>query len=333
MTNPRVAHASAPLRLDFAGGWTDVPPFSQREGGLVVNTTIGLYAHASVEPGGEGILLTSLDLNDQMRVSGPEDLHPRGRLALLQSAVKRFPVGPCEVISRSEAPSGSGLGSSGALDVALVSALRHSRGEPFDRADIAHSAWQIEVEDAGLAGGKQDQYAAALGGFRAMTFRDSDVETESLTLDEAFTEHLRRHLLLCYTGTSRVSADTIARVMGGYARGDSGITGALQRLKETAAAMRGALCAADLPRVGRLLSENWRNQCQLDSRMQTGPMARLERAMADAGVLGGKAAGAGAGGCMFFLCPSDPGLAAQAARAVGATILDVNLVGEGVRVW
>ena len=150
--SPRIAHASAPLRLDFAGGWTDVPPFSAREGGLVVNTTIGLYAHAAVEPGGEGVLLTSEDLQDQLRVSHAGDLTRGGRLALLKSAVRLFPVGPCEVISRSEAPPGSGLGSSGALDVALVSALLRAVGEELDRPAVAHAAWKVEVEDAGMAG-------------------------------------------------------------------------------------------------------------------------------------------------------------------------------------
>ncbi|MEO8199663.1 MAG: GHMP kinase, partial [Gemmatimonadota bacterium] len=116
----RIVRAAAPLRLDFAGGWTDVPPFSTNEGGLVVNTAISLYAHASVEPGGEGFLLTSEDLQDQLRVSSIDELKGGGRLALLQSALRLFPVGPCEITSRSEAPPGSGLGSSGALDVALV---------------------------------------------------------------------------------------------------------------------------------------------------------------------------------------------------------------------
>jgi D-glycero-alpha-D-manno-heptose-7-phosphate kinase len=297
-----------------------------------VSTTIGLYAHASVEPGGEGILLTSEDLADTIRVAEPALLDPRGKLALLQSAVKRFPVCPSEVISRSEAPPGSGLGSSGALDVALVAALLGARGETLSRQDIAHVAWQLEVEDAGLAGGKQDQYMAALGGFRVLTFADPMVEAEPLVLEDAFARHLGEHVLLCYTGTSRISANTIARVMSGYSKGDATIASALHGLKETALRMREALCSGDLARVGDLLSENWRCQRSLDPMMQTEEMARLESAMAGAQVLGGKAAGAGAGGCMFFLVP-DPARARDAAQSAGARILPVTLVKEGVRSW
>ena len=89
-----------------------------------------------------------------------------GRLALLQAAVRMFPVFPGTVTSRSEAPAGSGLGSSGALDVALVSALGLARGDTFDRHEVADAAWRLEVIEAGMPGGKQDQWASALGGFR-----------------------------------------------------------------------------------------------------------------------------------------------------------------------
>lgn len=331
--SPRIAHASAPLRLDFAGGWTDVPPFSAREGGLVVNTTIGLYAHAAVEPGGEGVLLTSEDLQDQLRVSHAGDLTRGGRLALLKSAVRLFPVGPCEVISRSEAPPGSGLGSSGALDVALVSALLRARGEEIDRPAVAHAAWKVEVEDAGMAGGKQDQYAAALGGFLSLTFNDPDVIPEPLSLDPEFARHLERHLVICYTGSSRVSADMIQRVMLGYETGKPGITRALKGMKEVAERMGAGLRQSDLAGVGSLLSENWRYQRLLDPGMRTDMMGRLEQAVESVGVLGGKAAGAGAGGCMFFLATADPVAVAAAAREAGATVLPTTLVREGVRTW
>jgi D-glycero-alpha-D-manno-heptose-7-phosphate kinase len=216
--------------------------------------------------------------------------------------------------------------------VALVAALLGARSESLPREDIAHVAWQVEVEDAGLAGGKQDQYLAALGGFRVLTFTDPKVETEALALDDDFTRHLEAHLLLCYTGTSRVSANTIARVMGGYVRGDSTIAGALHGLKETALRMRDALRFGDLALVGKLLSENWRCQRDLDPMMETDDMARLGSAMAGAGVLGGKAAGSGAGGCMFFIAP-DMARAREAAEKAGARIFPVTLVKEGVRSW
>ncbi|MEO8200266.1 MAG: hypothetical protein ABI679_07085, partial [Gemmatimonadota bacterium] len=231
------------------------------------------------------------------------------------------------------APPGSGLGSSGALDVALVSALIAARGETMDRAAIAHAAWRVEVEDAGVAGGKQDQYAAALGGFLRLEFQGTAVRTASLALDPQFVRHLERHLVICYTGSSRVSANMITRVMNGYERGDPVIVEALRGMKDVASSMITALHRSDVAAVGALLSRNWHYQRQLDPGMCTDMMARLEKAVESAGVLGGKAAGAGAGGCMFFLANSSPRAVGQAAVAAGARLLPATLVGVGVRSW
>jgi len=149
---------------------------------------------------------------------------------------------------------------------------------------------------------------------------------------------LERQTLLCYTNKSRVSGDTISRVMGAYERGDPKVTGALHGLKETGNAMAEALRAADLARVGALLSENWKHQQALDPGMRTADMAQLEVAAGKAGALGGKAAGSGAGGCMFFVMRGD---AREAARTVaggggkgdGAQVLPLAWANEGVRSW
>jgi D-glycero-alpha-D-manno-heptose-7-phosphate kinase len=334
MSNAQWAgRASSPLRLDFAGGWTDVPPFSAREGGVVVNATIGLYAHARVVPGGDCFLLRSEDLNEDLAVERLDELRPEGKLALLQAALRRYPLPYCILSSRSEAPAGSGLGSSGALDVALVGALTQARGEPVDSMKVAEAAWRLEVVEAGMPGGKQDQWASALGGFRRFTFHDPAIESERLRIDPAFLEHLERHLILCYTGTSRISGRMISRVVGGYERGEPEIVNAFHGMKDVAIRMAEALTAGNPELVGSLLNENWRHQCNLDPGMRTDDMAKLERAMSAAGVFGGKAAGAGAGGCMFFLARANPGHVAAAAAAAGARILPVAWTAEGVRTW
>jgi galactokinase/mevalonate kinase-like predicted kinase len=146
-------------------------------------------------------------------------------------------------------------------------------------------------------------------------------------------DFLERHMILCYTGTSRISGRMISRVVGGYEQGVDHIVRAFHGMKELALRMAEALEAGDAALVGRLLDENWACQCRLDPGMRTGEMARLERAMAEAGVLGGKAAGAGAGGCMFFLARSDPAAAADAARSAGATVLPLRWTADGVREW
>ncbi len=327
---PRVFRVSAPVRLDFAGGWTDVPPFSEREGGAVVNAAIGLRVYAEVELGGEGMLLRAEDLQEALRVSHPVELSQGERLPLHRAALRMFPVGPCAVRTRSEVPPGAGLGSSGALDVALVAALTVARGERVDPEEVALHGWQLEVIEAGLAGGRQDQYAAALGGFHLFEFRDPQVTATPLLLDPSFQEELARRMVLCYTGRSRVSGETITRVMAAYQRGDPTVVAALRRLRTLAYEMADALRAGDFAKIGALLDENWRCQQALDRGMCTPEMDRLEAALREAGALGGKAAGAGAGGCMFFLAGGDAERLREAAGRSGAELLPVRWSPEGV---
>ena len=331
---PTEYHATAPLRLDFAGAWTDVPPFSAREGGVVVNAAIGLHTHVALTIGGKLLRLVAEDLGQTLECANSGGLVLDGKLDLLKAALRRFPVlGAFTLTTRCDAPLGSGLGSSGALDVALVAALTRARLERLGERDLAEQAWQVEVIEAKIPGGKQDQYAAALGGWHRLSFRDPDVGVEPLTLDPAFAAALERQIVLCYTHTSRVSGDTIARVMSAYERGDRKVTGALRGLKDVAEAMVLALRGADLARVGGLLAENWTHQQALDPGMQTPEMARLEQAMRAAGAIGGKAAGAGAGGSMFFLINGDRRAAVDAAAAAGVTVLPATWAAEGARAW
>ena len=322
--------AVAPVRLDLAGGWTDVPPFSEREGGVVVTAAIRLFARAEVQLGGRGFRLISEDLQDRLEVSDSAGLVRDGRLDLMKAGLRMLPVGACTLTTRSEAPSGSGLGSSGALDVALVAALSAARGESPDPVAIAETACHLEAVEAGIPGGRQDQFASAHGGFLRLDFRDPEAEVQRLKLDPAFAGELARRTVLCYTSASRFSGATIARVMRAYEQGDSGVVAALHGLRDVAESMFTALTTADFAGIGRLLSANWSHQQALDPKMRTEEMARLESAVIAAGALGGKAAGSGAGGCMFFLAPEDPATVIEAANACGARVLPVRWAMRGV---
>jgi D-glycero-alpha-D-manno-heptose-7-phosphate kinase len=322
--------ASAPVRLDLAGGWTDVPPFSAREGGVVVTAAIRLFARADVQLGASGFRLISEDLQDRLEVADSAGLVRDGRLDLLKAGLRMLPVGGCTLTTRSDAPPGSGLGSSGALDVALVAALSAARGERRDPVEIAETACHLEAVEAGISGGRQDQFASSLGGFLRLDFKDPSAEIHRLKLDPEFMEDLARRVILCYTGASRFSGATIDRVMRAYEQGDRAVTAALHGLRDVAESMADALIAADAARIGQLLSDNWRHQMALDARMCTPEMARLERVLHQAGSLGGKAAGSGAGGCMFFLGPDRPEDLLDAARQTGARVLPVRWAMRGV---
>jgi D-glycero-alpha-D-manno-heptose-7-phosphate kinase len=332
----RPAAAAAPVRLDFAGGWTDVPPFSAREGGAVVSAAIGLFVRADVRPEGSGFHIIAEDIGERMDLPADSSLLPDGRLDLHKAALRMLGVKPpVTLFTRSDAPKGSGVGGSGALDVALVTAISAATASdgavPTSVNALAETAWRLEAVEAGVPGGRQDQWAAALGGFNLLRFRDPAVHVERLELQPEFQTELARRTLLCYTGASRLSGDTIARVMGAYERNESRVVGALRELCGVAERMAAALRSADLAGVGALLSENWRLQQALDTHMSTPAMAGLEAALGAVGALGGKAAGSGAGGCMFFIAGDDVAAAENAARRAGARLLPVRWELRGVR--
>lgn len=328
----QVYRASAPVRLDFAGGWTDVAPFAVAEHGAVVNAAIDLRTEAQVQPGGEIFRLTSDDLGETIELREQSGLDSNGRLGLLRAALRLSGLTGGSLRTRSQVPPGSGLGSSGALDVALIAALDAAQGRQRSLQNLAEAAWRLETIEAGLPGGKQDQYASALGGFHHLGFEAGSVAVTPLRLEPDFLAELEQRILVCYTGTSRVSSSTIERVMTAYTEGRDQVVTALRALAGLADQMAEALLQGDLSRCGALLRQNWQEQQRLDAGMCTGTMARLEAAMDRAGSLGGKAAGAGAGGSMFFILSGERDAAARAAREAGATVLPFTWAAQGVRI-
>ncbi len=330
-----IAHARAPLRIDLAGGWTDVAPYCRNAGGAVVAVAITLYAHVQVRPRRGGVSLHALDLGAAVSARQATELRADGELALLKAAARRLgPAAGFEVQTSSDAPPGSGLGGSGALGVALVAAFAALDGERPMPAEVALRAHRLEAEDAGIVGGKQDQYAAALGGLQFLEFGDPGVRATRLDPPPERLRELERHLVLCYTGASRLSADTHERVWRRYGEGDAAVARALDALRACAIQMRDAVGDGDVARVAAILARNWTAQRALADGMETEKMRELASAAAGAGAAGWKACGAGSGGCMVFAAKAGRALAvAEALRAAGGTVLRFAFDGAGVTAW
>ncbi len=330
-----IANARAPLRIDLAGGWTDVAPYSARRGGAVVNVAISLHAHVQVRRQRSGVNLHALDLGAAASARHAAELRPDGELGLLKAAARRFgPRGGFEVLTTCDAPAGSGLGGSGAMGVALVAAFAALRGDRPLAAEVAQTAFELEAGDVGIVGGQQDQYAASLGGLQFLEVGERRVSATRLAPPEDGLRELERHLVLCYSGASRPSAEMHARVWRRYAEGDRATAKALDGLRDCALEMREAVARVRLGAVGDILSRNWAHQRALGDGMETGAMRALARAAAGAGAAGGKACGAGAGGCMVFLAKAGRAFAvAEALRAAGGQVLRFSFDGGGVVAW
>ncbi|MGH7524250.1 MAG: hypothetical protein ACREK8_08085 [Gemmatimonadales bacterium] len=321
---------SAPVRLDFAGAWTDVAPFATIEHGAVVNAAIDLRTRVELQLDQPRYDLWARDLDERAQADTPEQLGRDGRLELLKAAVRLGDLGPCRIHTKAEAPPGSGLGTSGALGVALVHAVDTALGAVRDVVATARAAWQMETVDAAVAGGQQDQFASAMGGFQHLSFDRGGTRAVALVVEPEFARELASHMLVCYTGRSRFSGNMITKVMQAYQDGEHHVGAALRALTQIGDAMAGAFRRHDLTAIGRLLAANWTEQQRLDPGMCTPEMSQLYDAMRSAGAVGGKAAGAGAGGSMFFVVPGDMSRAERMAREGGATLLPLRWAGRGV---
>lgn len=306
--------ARAPTRIDLGGGWTDVPPYCDREGGFVCNIAITLYSVATIAPASR---------------AGPE---AGGEHApLLRAAVRRSGVEGIAASLRNEFPVGAGLGGSSAASAALLAALRTWRGQPIDRVEIAEEGRRIEVEDLRVAGGRQDHYAATHGGALALTF-DAGVDVRRIPLGRPTRDALVGSATLIYTGESRISGDTITAVLDGYNAREARVLNALARMRELAMDMAAALESCDLHALGELLEEHWHHQRSLHPSIPTARIDEIVSRASRAGALGAKAMGASGGGCVLIL--SRPGKRAEVTNAVCSLgeILAFDVDDDGVSI-
>jgi D-glycero-alpha-D-manno-heptose-7-phosphate kinase len=330
-----IIHARAPVRVDFAGGWSDVPRFAEAEGGVVANAALTLHVHVECRLGGRQIRLHAEDLAIRVVAAGPAELVYDGKLDLHKAALNMLPVtGGLELLTRSDVPPGSGLGASGALDVALVAALARARRERCDATELAELGFALETAELALDGGRQDQYAAALGGWHELLFGRGAVEVRPIAASRETLRELERHVVVAYTGQSHFSSQTHRRVWDAYAAGRPDVVDALRAIRDLGREAAAALRAADWRGLGRVVDENWRQQRRLDSSISTPALQRVETAARAAGAWGLKATGAGAGGCLLILMAPDavPGVR-HAVTAAGATLLDARFDADGAQVW
>ena len=308
--------ARAPTRLDFGGGWTDVPPYSDERGGCVCNVAIELHATATVNSRmGTGIHLTE---------SGGDN-------ALAAAAIRRAAMPDVRVHVEADYPLGAGLGGSSAAGVAVLGALATWRGDTIDPGRLAEESRQLEVEDLGIPGGRQDHYAAAMGGALGLWF-GGGVKAKRIALSDRTVEALNRRCIVVYTGQSRISATTITAVMDAYRAKHASVLGALDRMRDLAAQMVEVLEGGDMDSLGRMVGEQWVHQRSLDPAIPTPLIDTILAEATAAGALGGKALGASGGGCVLAIAAEGREADVQRAMAARARPLPVRVAQHGFEV-
>ena len=329
--------SKAPLRISFAGGGTDVPPYPQERGGAVLSVTINKYAYASLLPADDdAITVHSLDYDIVAKYHGEADLAYNGELDLVKAAIRRLAVQKTglHLFLHSDAPPGSGLGSSSTLVVALVGLFRPWLRQPLTDYQIAELAYQIERLDLGIKGGMQDQYAAAFGGVNFIEFTDKAVIVNPLRVSPDRLNELEYNLLLCYTGRTRVSANIVARQTESFIAKRKEVVRALDAQKEMAIQMKNALLKGQLDDFGHLLHEAWQTKKHLDPAITTPEIDAMYETGRKEGALGGKILGAGGGGYLLLYCPFDrKHVVAAALERLGGQVVNFGFELRGLQTW
>lgn len=295
--------ARAPLRISLGGGGTDLPAYYEQHGGLVVSTTINKYVYVMVNSCNDDMQITSADYQTFYRHSVGMPLNWDGHLALPRAVLHEFGLNRAiSLFLASEVPPGTGLGSSSAIAVALVRVIAACLRRSLSRQEIAELACRIELEKLTAPIGKQDQFAAAFGGFNALTFNAERVIVEPIAVSAADRITLDRRLMLFFTGTTRNSAAILAEQQQASARHDGATVAGLHRIKELAALSRACLESGDLDGIGYLLDEGWRQKRRLASGISNSRLDELYTLARHYGALGGKITGAGGGGFLLLYC-------------------------------
>lgn len=290
--------AESPVRIDFAGAWTDVPNFYETFGGATLNAAITKYVS------GELLASSSGQGQDGMTVQ-----------------------------YRTEIPWGTGLGSSACMNVLWLGLIK---GRPLstvqERLTIAEDAFRIE-KILGIIGGKQDQCASAVGGINVFEFSKEGIRSTPVNVSPSRVKELESLLLLCYTGTARLSSKIHENVWGKFAKGHREVIDALIRMRDSAFDGKNAMETGDFPKFGAILTTQFECAKILDASTSNQTLEDLFGLVRE-DVLGGKPCGAGGGGCVVFCCKGEKekANAARKIRNSAFTVIDFSFDFQGLRV-
>ncbi len=364
----RTVTARAPVRVDFLGGWTDLPLFTELCPGYVLNTSITLYTYATIrglptnldrasiygvrvlskeeleQKASSGIEMYSEDFDTNEYVSSVAEMEYDGSFNLAKAACKRLGVDDApgiQIVTRTEAPPGSGLGTSASLAVALTGALsryfsglayQYKGNPPYGTAAIADLAYRIEAEELGFLTGTQDHYAAAWGNLSLWHCTNANVIYNPIRLSLCTGLELESRCVLVYTGTPRLSSDIHKHVRSAYTSGQNHET--IKELATLAKIGVNYLYNSELQLFGQLLTRNWNLQKELHESVTNSKIdSYFDIAMAN-GAIGGKACGAGGGGCLLFMAAAGRGhVLRKALRDAGLAILPFQIDEHGLDTW
>ncbi len=320
--------ARAWCRVDLAGGTLDIWPLGMlHPGSRTVNLAIDLAVTVTLAPGGTVYRVAQGE--GAVEAASAEELARSEAAGLIGVAAAALALPPLSAVLASGSPRGGGLGASSAMTVAFLAAVDAWRGRPpaDPRAAVAR-ARDLEARLMGLPTGVQDHYPALLGGALEIAHCPGGERVRRLDVDLAA---LGRSLLVVYTGVSHFSAGQNWQIVRRRLDGDPEVAGLLAGIAEVAGEMPAALESGDLARAGGLMAREWSYRRHLAPGVSTPEIESLLGIAHSLGAWGGKACGAGGGGCVALLCPPERRTAiGEALASAGGTVLDAAPTGDSL---
>ncbi len=323
--------ASAPTRIDLAGGTIDIwPLYLFHEGASTLNAAISLRAHVRIEPRTDGrIELISVDTDKHSIAGHWSELTAANELSLLALLARQYRLDNATLTTRGESPAGAGIAGSSALTIAACGALARFTGGSLRPEDLLQIAMNVECQTIKVPTGVQDYRPALHGGIAAIELNVDGIHRVALDVDP---RELERRIVLAYTGAPRNSGTNNWEITKRHLDGDREIFDCFERIRDTAAAMRDALEKGDWDEVGYQISKEWENRKRLAPGVTTSSIDDLIERASAAGATAAKVCGAGGGGCLFCYGPPTARSAiAEALARGGARLLDYRIETEGLR--
>jgi D-glycero-alpha-D-manno-heptose-7-phosphate kinase len=325
-------NASAPTRIDLAGGTIDIwPLYLFHAGAQTLNVAISLRAHVHVAPRDDGrVVIHSLDTNRSVNAPDWTALAGDDELVLLARLLHFFRADGLTMTTRCESPAGAGIAGSSALNVAVCGAMNRWQHRGYDDETLLRIAMNVEAQAIGVPTGVQDYRPALYGGISAVELGADGVRRVALDVDPL---EIERRIVLAYTGAPRESGTNNWEMTKRHIDGNREVFDSFERIRDTAVAMRAALARGDWHEVGRQIAVEWENRKRLAAGVTTPFIEDLIGRAMRAGALAAKVCGAGGGGCLFcYAEPAERASVGAALAARGATVLDYRVETEGLRV-
>jgi D-glycero-alpha-D-manno-heptose-7-phosphate kinase len=340
----QIFRARAPLRLGLGGGGTDVSPFSEEQGGYVINATIDLYAQAILEPSEDGqIIFSADDINEIIQVEAVTalpDVEPlRLHRGVYNRIIRQFNDGKplsFRLTTFADAPAGSGLGTSSTMVVCIIQVFSEWLNLGLSEYEIAHLAYEIEREELLLAGGKQDQYAATFGGFNFIEFGPGPdrILVNPLRIKDWVRNELEASTILFYTGQSRESTKIIEQQIESSKFKHSASYDAMFALKADALLIKEALLRGDFNQYADTLRKTWCSKKKLAANISNPFLNAIYDDAIEAGAEAGKLSGAGGGGFfMFYVVPKKRMAVLRKLQKHHGQIINFHFTNIGAQSW